>query len=1116
MAGNTFKWQGGNNNNDAATLANWLVEQSGSYVAAAVLPGTLDTITFDNGGVINDSSGDLSVSGSLTAVSFTFAGLGGTLELGNTTLDRNNSIGSMNVVAGTTGTVITTGSVTDRWNTSISGAGATLDVQVGAGTLDLQNPLFALAGGSATIAASAGGTLAMDGGVIVYGGTVDVAAPAVGNGLFVVGGGGVMTLQSVASRGESIAFIDGTGTLVLQQTGTVGGAMLGFQAGDTIDLTALNDATLQPIIVNGNLTTLTDGTNTVVLPLLDEGFTSGSFLATADPGGHVLLTTTLANADWLNGATGDWSTGTAWSTGVAPTGTSNVVIGDLNHTFAVTATNESAHALLMLAPNGTLAVSGTFNVATAIFDTVGTFAVQSGATVTAKVFNQLINGGTLTMASAAQMTLTGGSTIAGAGALAANLAGDATLNGGTLDASAGSVLIGLASDGDTVEATGGAHVTANYTGIGGFGTASGSLTLNSASWTDSGTASTADPFGGDMVVGGAQRGASGGNGTLMLQNYASLGDQNAIIAANTAAQGTVDIQDNASWSIANNLTVGGGAGSNAQLMLSAGTTATGGILNVGGTVQVNGGTMQVLGGSHATAASFAMNGGSLNVDSSSAFIVGIGTSFGGNGLVIDAGATATLSGGDIGGAITDNGVLLVSGASASTIDASTISGSGTIVLDSTAPLIINTGAAWTTTIAFATGSQDLVLSAPSADLGTIDIAPAAGSGQTNTIDMPGITFAMAPTITYDSTTGVLNVNGGSAASLQVGAGLQSNQFQLQPDHGTGSAIVVSAAPCYAAGTRLATPDGEVAVERLQPGDAVLALQDGAWVARRVRWVGRTTVDLARHPQPERAAPIRIRAHAIAPDMPARDLVLSPEHAVFLDGVLMQAQALLNGASVTQEFPARVTYLHVELDRHALLRAEGMPAESYLDTGNRALFAGAHGVRALHPDFATAAAWTEQACAPLVLDGPRLAAAHARLRDRAEALGFALTERPDLCVLADRAKLVPDDDGAVLLPAGTTAVRLVSRSFVPAWLGLGDDRRRLGIAVAAVEFGGAALPEDAFGPGWHAPEPGWRWTDGDAHLALAPLPCPTTLRVTPAAFGARYWTAPLLEAATRAA
>jgi hypothetical protein len=88
--------------------------------------------------------------------------------------------------------------------------------------------------------------------------------------------------------------------------------------------------------------------------------------------------------------------------------------------------------------------------------------------------------------------------------------------------------------------------------------------------------------------------------------------------------------------------------------------------------------------------------------------------------------------------------------------------------------------------------------------------------------------------------------------------------------------------------------------------------------------------------------VRVAAHAFGADRPHRTLWLSPDHAVFLadQAALVPIRYLLNGSTVAQVPMAEVTYWHVELDRHAVLLADGLPAESYLDTGNRAGFANA--------------------------------------------------------------------------------------------------------------------------------------------------------------------------------
>ncbi len=141
--------------------------------------------------------------------------------------------------------------------------------------------------------------------------------------------------------------------------------------------------------------------------------------------------------------------------------------------------------------------------------------------------------------------------------------------------------------------------------------------------------------------------------------------------------------------------------------------------------------------------------------------------------------------------------------------------------------------------------------------------------------------------------------------------------------------------CYLAGTRIPVPGGETAVEDLRAGDLVLTV---AGELRPVRWVGRQTVS-TRFADPLRALPIRIRAGAIAPNMPARDLLVSPDHAVLVEDVLVQAGALVNGASVIREANVAeiLTYYHIEIAAHALILAEGLPAETFVDHVSRQVF-----------------------------------------------------------------------------------------------------------------------------------------------------------------------------------
>ena len=171
------------------------------------------------------------------------------------------------------------------------------------------------------------------------------------------------------------------------------------------------------------------------------------------------------------------------------------------------------------------------------------------------------------------------------------------------------------------------------------------------------------------------------------------------------------------------------------------------------------------------------------------------------------------------------------------------------------------------------------------------------------------------------------------------------------DASTGTDVFLSTVVCYAAGTRILTATGERMVECLMFSHIVLTLSDGELSAQPVKWIGQRRIDLTAHPHPETVAPICIRRGAFADNMPHSDLLLSPDHAVFVDGKLITARQLVNGATIRQEKGwTSVEYFHVELDAHAILLAEGLPAESYLDTGNRGFFANSGEPMVLHPDL----------------------------------------------------------------------------------------------------------------------------------------------------------------------
>jgi Hint domain len=97
-------------------------------------------------------------------------------------------------------------------------------------------------------------------------------------------------------------------------------------------------------------------------------------------------------------------------------------------------------------------------------------------------------------------------------------------------------------------------------------------------------------------------------------------------------------------------------------------------------------------------------------------------------------------------------------------------------------------------------------------------------------------------------------------------------------------------------------------------------------------------------------PVCFKAGSLGDDAPRRDLWISPRHAMFLDGVLIEAKDLINGVSIVQaEHVEEVEYFHIELETHDVILAEGALSETFVDDDNRAMFHNAHEYAALYPE-----------------------------------------------------------------------------------------------------------------------------------------------------------------------
>lgn len=121
----------------------------------------------------------------------------------------------------------------------------------------------------------------------------------------------------------------------------------------------------------------------------------------------------------------------------------------------------------------------------------------------------------------------------------------------------------------------------------------------------------------------------------------------------------------------------------------------------------------------------------------------------------------------------------------------------------------------------------------------------------------------------------------------------------------------------------------------------------------VCWLGRQTVSRLFCDE-TRVLPIRIKAGALGDRVPARDLLVSPDHALLVDGALIQAGALVNGNSILREreVPPIFTYYHVEVEDHSLILAENTPAETFVDNVDRLRFDNWHEYQTLYPSGKT--------------------------------------------------------------------------------------------------------------------------------------------------------------------
>ncbi|MBV9859867.1 MAG: Hint domain-containing protein [Alphaproteobacteria bacterium] len=386
-----------------------------------------------------------------------------------------------------------------------------------------------------------------------------------------------------------------------------------------------------------------------------------------------------------------------------------------------------------------------------------------------------------------------------------------------------------------------------------------------------------------------------------------------------------------------------------------------------------------------------------------------------------------------------------------------------------------------------------------------EMSVSSGALPINYVHIEGHTVTITGESGEGTTSGTITLSDGTSLVLQY---IESSTWYARAvsDGSSGTKIFLSDMACYCRGSRIATMRGEVAVEALRVGDIAIT---ASGAQRPVTWLGSRRVDCTRHPAPQDVWPVCVTAGAFGDGLPRRDLWLSPGHNVFSAGVLIDIQRLVNGRTIYQQPRATVQYWHVELDRHDILLAEGLPAESYLDTGNRTAFENGGAFIELHPDFKPKH-W-QDTCVPPCRSGPEIERTKAMLIARAgDMVGGTITSEADPHIVADGRRFEPirlgADRLAFMLPEGSADIALVSHCFVPAHtIPASADPRSLGLCVGRLQLDGRDIPldEEALDAGWHRPEryPSHvhRWTAGHT-----PLPAGTRLVLIDLAGHGLYW------------
>lgn len=635
----------------------------------------------------------------------------------------------------------------------------------------------------------------------------------------------------------------------------------------------------------------------------------------------------MATRNWLNpGTNGDWNDENNWSPSGVPGPGDDVVLGSSGSSYTVTLSTAAS---------------------------VTSVTVQDSATLI------LTNGNSLSTSSG--IILDTNSYLGGAGTVTANggISGTGTLEAGT--STTGGILdvFGTISSGVVLAIGAAAATTLKIEGI---ATSATPISINNSNQT--------------LEIGSA--------GDLTINAYQAINNGHIVLDGGTLNDLNGLFLDGSSTLFGHGVVLTGTGntfgGTGLFVTYTPTITASGGVLDLVGT------TIVATGGPHNVFIDTAP-GSTLKIDGT-AKMDSISINDVNQTLEIGSSGALTLFGDE---SIT-NGQIKLDG--------------GTLGFDSSFPFSLTVGSGATLSgfgaiTGFTQGTGTIIASGGTLEFKSeVDVVSASAfhiaAGSTLKFDAAVGTSTYQPTITFDDATGTLDLSGlnnethnfyGQVSGFQAGDQIKIASGGIGPESYTASFdgtcttltfvdgdvtvdgivklvgdytgahfvindngvidTITTDAICFMAGTLIRTPEGMVAVETLKRGDLVVT-SDGH--VKPVSWLGLQAI-CSRFADPLRVWPIRIKAGALGESVPSRDLLLSPDHAILVDGALIQAGALVNSTSILREtnVPDRFTYYHVELEDHSLILAENTPAETFVDNVDRLNFDNWAEHQALYPN-----------------------------------------------------------------------------------------------------------------------------------------------------------------------